>query len=265
MRRRFSGQVIQAVNEQLPDLAREIYLQAEALPQTETEQQLNIIGYKLNGLLYAGNDAFVVCYKGTKTYLLKALTPKEHLRARALRDQLRGETHQHLTSFELQSHGEKNFMIMPYYSTTLETVATLSVDKGRLVVQQVSEAILFLHGKGFIHMDVKPANICLNEAGDAVLVDLGSVVMRSSPTQPSTSECTVVYVPRDFQPRSLNNPSSNKYAAEELCDWWMLAMTVAEIVYGVEIGFSAPSPDRLELRNLLHAEFPELVDRLTID
>ena len=234
MRRRFSGEVIQAVNEQLPDLAREIYLQAEALPQTETEQQLNIIGYKLNGLLYAGNDAFVVCYKGTKTYLLKALTPKEHLRARALRDQLRGETHQHLTSFELQSHGEKNFMIMPYYSTTLETVATLSVDKGRLVVQQVSEAILFLHGKGFIHMDVKPANICLNEAGDAVLVDLGSVVMRSSPTQPSTSECTVVYVPRDFQPRSLNNPSSNKYAAEELCDWWMLAMTVAEIVYGVD-------------------------------
>ena len=110
-------------------------------------------------------------------------------------------------------------MIMPYYNSTLETVFKLNVDDGRQVMQQVSEAILFLHEKGFIHMDVKPPNVCLNEAGDAILVDLGSVVERSSPSKPSFSESTVAYVPRDFQPRPSHNRTDNKYAAEELCDW----------------------------------------------
>jgi len=66
MRRRFSGLVIQAVNEQLPDVAREIYQQTEALPQTETEQQLKIEGYQLLWQSHVDNDAFVMCYKGLK-------------------------------------------------------------------------------------------------------------------------------------------------------------------------------------------------------
>jgi serine/threonine protein kinase len=215
MRRRFSGQVLQAVNEQLPDLAREIYYQTESLPQTTTEQHFSVQGYLLNGLWHTGNDAFVVCYKGTMTYLLKALTEKGHRRAVALQDRLNGDLNQYVTSFEVQSHGSKNFMIMPFYTSTLETVRKLSVDDGRRVVQQVSEALLFLHEKGFIHMDVKPSNLCLTENGDVILVDLGSVVPRSTPSQLSTSESTVVYVPKDFQPRPHNNQSDNKYIAED--------------------------------------------------
>jgi serine/threonine protein kinase len=265
LRRRFSGQVVQAVNEQLPELAREIYEQTEALPQTETEEQLNTLGYKLTGQCHTGNDAFVVCFKGTKMHLLKALTPKEYPRARALQDRLHGGVHPHLTPFELVSRAAKHFLIMPCYSSTLANVPTLSVEDGRRVVRQVSDAVLFLHGMGFIHMDLKPANICLNEAGDAVLVDLGSVVVRSSPGQPSTSESTAMYVPRDFQPRPRDNPSSNRYMAEDLCDWWMLAMTVAEKVYGVVIGGAAPPPRRQELLGMLRGDFPELAARLTMD
>mmetsp|Transcript_4248 Transcript_4248/g.5964 ORF Transcript_4248/g.5964 Transcript_4248/m.5964 type:complete len:160 (-) Transcript_4248:798-1277(-) len=144
MRRHFSGQVIQAFNEQLPVLAREIYQQTEALPQTETENRLKIEGYLLNGPLHAGNDAIVICYKGLKVYLLKALTNKEYSQAAALQDQLQGETNRYLTSFEIHSHASKNFIIMPYYISTLEPIPTLSVDDGQQVVQQVSEAIMFL-------------------------------------------------------------------------------------------------------------------------
>jgi hypothetical protein len=103
----------------------------------------------------------------------------------------------------------------------------------------------------------------LNEAGDAILVDLGSVVRRSSPSTPSTSESTVVYVPRDFQPRPNHSPSNNKYVAEELCDWWMLAMTVAEKVYGKEIGGAAPPLTKQVLQDLLQEEFSSLIARLT--
>mmetsp|Transcript_4248 Transcript_4248/g.5965 ORF Transcript_4248/g.5965 Transcript_4248/m.5965 type:complete len:114 (-) Transcript_4248:487-828(-) len=112
-------------------------------------------------------------------------------------------------------------------------------------------------------MDIKPSNLCLSGAGDAILVDLGSVVKRSSPSQPSSSESTMVYVPRDFQPRR-RYQKDNKYTAEDLCDWWMLAMTVAEKVYGVSIGGAAPPLLRQELIDLLNDDFPELVARLTI-
>jgi serine/threonine protein kinase len=264
MRGRFSGQVIQAVNEQDAELARDIYLQAEAHPQTETEHQLEIIGYQMNGPWHVGYEAFVMCYQGTKAYLLKSLTNKEYLRASTLQQKLVQDVHPHLTSFELRSHRLKKFMIMPFFSSTLEMVAKLNIEQGSRVVQQVSGALQFLHGHGFNHMDVKPANVCLNEAGDAVLVDLGSCEQRSSTAQPSTSECTVAYVPHYYEPRSHNNPTSNKYKAEEIVDWWMLATTVAEKFYREPIGGAAPPPTRQRLMDLLQDDFSELVTRLTM-
>jgi serine/threonine protein kinase len=257
MRRRFPGLVIQVVNEQLPAVAREVYNQTIALPQTETEQQLQVIGYQLYDSWH-GNDNFLLCHKETKTYLLKVLASKEYTRAVALQESLNGKTCSYITSFEILSHREKNFMIMPFYVSTLETIRLLSMDVGRRVVQQISEAIQFLHEEGFIHMDIKPSNICLNEAGDAVLVDLGSVVRRSSSSQLSTSESTVVYMPHDFQPRSKDSRSNNQYVAEDLCDWWMLAMTIAEKIYGVEVG-RTKTLDIDSLISLLRSDFPDIV------
>jgi serine/threonine protein kinase len=41
------------------------------------------------------------------------------------------------------------------------------------VVRQVAEALSALHRAGFLHGDVKPDNVRLTEAGEAVLIDLG--------------------------------------------------------------------------------------------
>jgi serine/threonine protein kinase len=41
------------------------------------------------------------------------------------------------------------------------------------VVRQVAEALTALHRAGFLHGDVKPDNVRLTEAGEAVLIDLG--------------------------------------------------------------------------------------------
>lgn len=255
MRRRFSGQVNLAITENSAAAARDIYDQTLALPQTETEQDLIVAGYSLNGLWSAGNEAFIICYKGTRTFLLKALTPKESERASALQRELGSATHESLSQFDLRSHSAKNFMMMPYYPSTLERVPGLSIGDGQRVVSQISGAIRFLHDSSFVHMDIKPANICLNEQGDAILIDLGSVVKRSTPSTPSFSESTVVYVPRDFQPRPRDNRNSNRYEAVDLCDWWMLAVTVAEKVYGKEIGGSPQTPTTTELKNMLKDEF----------
>ncbi len=97
-------------------------------------------------------------------------------------------------------------------------------------------------------MDIKPANICLRGNGDFVLIDLGSVAMKLD-----ISESTVVYVPRDFQPRDKRTPNS-KYKAVDVNDWLMLGMTIA-------VGGSAPPPTVAGLTTILETDgaFGELI------
>lgn len=266
MRRRFGTEVLMAIYEKKPLLAREIYIRTEALPQTQTELGLSANGYTMNGPWHAGIDTILICYKETRTYLLKLLQEKEYTRAKVLDDILgTGDSrdgHPNLISFELQTtQSSKFFMIMPFYITTLESIPTLTdIISGQRVENQISSAIQFLHDKGFVHMDVKPSNICLNDAGNAILIDLGSMVRRSC-----YSESTVVYVPPDYQKRSNHNRNSNRYHAEDELDWWMLAMSLAEKIYNIDIGGSANSPTREVLRDLLLENFSELCSRLTIN
>jgi len=256
-RRRFSSQMFLAIAEQKVESAIQVYEQTLALPQTATELILNVEGYELNGPWHAGNDNLIICYKGTVPHLLKALTPKEITRGSSLFVVLKAQTEANpfLTSFELRSHEKKVFMIMPYYPSTLEHVRKLSVVDGVRLFDQVRQAVVFIHSLNYNHMDIKPANICLRENGDFVLVDLGSVAMKLD-----VSESTVVYVPRDFQPRDKRTPNS-KYKAVDVNDWLMLGMTIAEKVYGLEVGGSAPPPTIEGLSTILKADlaFEELI------
>ena len=40
-------------------------------------------------------------------------------------------------------------------------------------IRQVATALEFVHGKHMMHLDVKPANILLNENDEAILIDFG--------------------------------------------------------------------------------------------
>jgi serine/threonine protein kinase len=221
----------------------------------------NIEGYELNGPWHTGNDNLIICYKGTAPHLLKALTPKEITRGSALFTVLKDQAQANpfLTTFDLRSHGKKVFMIMPYYPSTLEGIRKLSLGNGVRLFEQVRNAVNFLHSLNYNHMDIKPANICLRENGDFVLIDLGSVAMKLD-----VSESTVVYVPRDFQPRNKHTPNS-KYKALDTNDWLMLGMTIAEKVYGLEVGGSAPPPTVEGLTSILAADgvFVELIALFT--
>jgi serine/threonine protein kinase len=256
-RRRFSSQMFLAIAENKVDSAIQVYEQTLALPQTATEAMLNSEGYELNGPWHAGNENLIICYKDTVPQLLKALTPKEITRGSSLFTVLKQQTHMnpYLTSFELRTHDKKCFMIMPFYPSTLESVRKLSAASGIRLFDQVRSAVDYLHSLNYNHMDIKPANICLRESGDFVLIDLGSVAMRLD-----ISESTVVYVPRDFQPRDKRTPNS-KYKAVDVNDWLMLGMTIAEKVYGLEVGGSAPPPTVTGLTAILETDgvFGELI------
>lgn len=56
----------------------------------------------------------------------------------------------------------------------LEDNGILSEEKGLPIIQQVGNALSFIHQQGFTHLDVKPQNIMLRKQGlSAVLIDFG--------------------------------------------------------------------------------------------
>ncbi len=49
----------------------------------------------------------------------------------------------------------------------------LSVREATHLMMQVSEGLAYLHRKGFVHRDIKPGNLLINEKGAACVADLG--------------------------------------------------------------------------------------------
>lgn len=262
-RQRLGSLVLQAVNEQDSDVAVQAYEYTLNLPQASTEAAFStILGYEVNGQAYVGHDGLVICHKGTVTYLLKSLNEKEAARGKAFFNALKereGEElkrNPHLTSFEIISHSAKEYMVMPHYSSTLEQIKRLSLEDGVRLFNQIHNALSFIHSMGFVHMDLKPANICVKENGDFILIDLGSVARVNE-----YSESTVVYVPTDYQPRVGRMEKRNTYLAQERVDWLMLGVTIAQVVYKLEIGGtpSTPTVDELIKQLDTDAAFTELI------
>ena len=225
MELKYAAAVTLALQTQNATLAMDSYYQAKQLPATTTVQQLTIKGYRVNGPLFEGSP-IVICYKGTKSFLIKYLDRYENRRRADLERALGGETHPNIVSYEIftKSDGDtssldkKTYMIMPRFMTTLEPLPQLDDTDVRKLWEDIDKALTFLHNHGFAFMDVKPSNICIDERGNYVLIDLGSVTPFST-----TSSCTQAYLPSDMQ-------STNSVVGSAAVDWWMLAMTVAEKV-----------------------------------
>ena len=271
MRRRFGDLLVQALLEQNPDVARDAYELTEFLPQTATERALSVDGYIVSGNFNARSDSFTVLFKGWNCYMLKSMTYIESSRATELLQSMGDLKKQNiefvisnLTSFDILHISNKYFMIMPHYVFSLDVLPKIAVELGIDLYNQMARALEFLHGmpEHYNHMDIKPSNICAAGNGLLVLIDLGSVVKLGE-----KSESTQAYVPRDFQMRSEENPLSNVYVAGKSNDWWMLAMTIAEKVYELPVGYAVTEPPLMsDLKIILGDEiWVDLVNKLHED
>jgi serine/threonine-protein kinase len=87
--------------------------------------------------------------------------------------------HPHLTSI-LSAHtdSEPRFVVMPYIdgvsvADALQELGRFIVPRALWIVRQTAEALQALHQHGWLHGDVKPANIVVSANGHATLSDLG--------------------------------------------------------------------------------------------
>jgi hypothetical protein len=123
----------------------------------------------------------------------------------------------------------------------------------------VAKALDFIHGQGFLHRDVKPANILFDAHGHAYLGDFGIIKALTSGVGPGPSDSALT-APGFL----LGTPS---YVAPEVVmghpadgrvDQYSLAMTVHEVLSGVNV-MAGPSPSATVV-NQMTLEPPPLAD-----
>lgn len=235
--------------------ARDIYTQAEGLPQTSTCDDFRRDGYLIDGSL-------MILYQDVDVFVCKGLTTLEARRAHAFLDAISGAPPQpNIVPFELRKQGPhgKEFMIMPKMRCSLEATMLSPPASERLWIA-MKAAFDFLHSVGYAHMDVKPANVCADERGTFVLIDLGSLVQIGQRT-----ESTALYVPLDMWRTNASSP----WLSDSDVDWWMLAMTLAEKSCGASSliigqGGSRSTLTRSELVEHLDAHLPAALKSVVV-
>lgn len=221
--------------------AKSLYEETDRLPQTATEEDMRVDGYEINRSLSSSNDSLVICFDDNAVpCVLKTLNETE--RDRIIDIPALESTH--IIKYKLkQSNRNNQLMIMPLLPATLEHMPRLSPALSGKLWRHMSEALSCLHSHGFAHMDVKPSNICIDQEGNFILINLGSVARFDR-----KSSSTRAYIPRGL----------NYETARPAVDWWMLAATLSERGRGMPWGSGAANPTkedlRLELRHLIYSE-----------
>lgn len=230
----FSSRITNTLLQQNPESARDIYHDAENLPSTQTKVSLLVSNIHVNGELIGGEKPVLLCFERFAPRVLKYVELAEKDRLTDIKTDL---DHPNIVKFNFVSD---KYIIMPHYSSTLEHIESVDGGEGCELWERMQSALAHLHSKELAHMDVKPSNILICSNGSLVLGDLGSVARFGV-----KSESSRAYVPFDMQIIPC------KLIASAEVDWWMLAMTLAEKVTGLEIGGSKKEPSRDKLKDML--------------
>ena len=124
---------------------------------------------------------------------------------------------------------EENLYLMLEYAENgsllklVKTLGKLPEELAAVYVQQVLEALAYLHGEGVIHRDLKAANILLNKAGSVKLADFGVAAVMGD----ADKHFTVVGSPYWMAPEVIEATGHST-----LSDIWSLGCTVVELLTG---------------------------------
>jgi serine/threonine protein kinase len=134
------------------------------------------------GTVYLAHDVTVDRPVALK-FLLPSLVAQTEYRARFEQEArtMAKVDHPNLaTLYSVERDGEVPFLVMKY--VTGKTLAQRLKERPRVplleaaaLIRQMGDALMALHGKGFVHRDLKPGNVIVSDAGHVTLLDFGLV------------------------------------------------------------------------------------------
>ena len=114
-------------------------------------------------------------------------------------------------------------------ASVIKNIGALS-EKGALkIIGEVSDALRSVHSNGLLHLDIKPANILLDERNRAVLIDFGVSKYVDSPAD-SSATSSLVGFSRGFAP--LEQVHSTLSSLSPATDIYSLGATLFNLVTG---------------------------------
>ena len=110
-------------------------------------------------------------------------------------------------------HGTCWAVVMPRYTATLGELAQLSLNAVAAGCVRMHAALDFMHSRGFVHADVKSANVLVTADGAWLLSDFGSCVRVSEPLKSTTEvfHTTVRLNARDEAGRLVEVPATTAF------------------------------------------------------
>ena len=188
------------------------------------------------------------------------------LEAQVLRD-LR-----HPNIMPVEDYGELDgyaYLVMPFLKVGTLTDRLLegpvSPSYGAFLVQQISEALQYLHDEGVVHRDVKPSNILLDEQGNALLSDFGLARLQES--HASLTGAMMVGTPAFIPPEQARGEKANV-----LSDQYSLGVILYLLTTG-ELPFDAETPLAVAIKHIseplptiqtVSPNVPETVERVIL-
>lgn len=214
-------------------------------PEPTTVKTQRLVGYKVLELI--ANGSYGDVYKATKKstgelFAIKVMT-KCRKTAKMTTEQQRelslmkalSRKHEHVvnllgwreTCFDVQ-------LIMPLYDQTLRQYIrghSVPLHAGKIILQQLSSAVAFLHDCSILHRDIKPPNILVKHQPLAVVLsDFGCsreilpVGLEQAPEQPMTPKMVTLYY------RAPEILMGHTYALPS--DVWSTGITFVEVEQG---------------------------------
>ncbi|KAG5638413.1 hypothetical protein H0H81_000190 [Sphagnurus paluster] len=160
---------------------------------------------------------------------------------------------------DLLPNGDLRALITRYGSLSLECT--------RYYIAQLTDALVFIHGKGVMHRDIKPENLLLDARFRLALADFGTAkvlpIHAPTPTDfpaPTPAPAlhhsnTFVGTPQYYSPELLVSSTTSPAS-----DLWALGCVLVELHTGA-FAFAAPSPMETWRRiKALHYDLPDAFD-----